>query len=69
MWGFPGGSGVKNPSADAGDLRDAGSIPRLGRSLGGGLGNPLLPRVSHGQKRLAGYSPQGHKEQDMIEVA
>ena len=41
MWAFSGGSGVKNPCADAGDLRDAGSIPRLGRSLGGGLGNPL----------------------------
>ena len=32
---------VKNPSADAGDIRDAGSIPGLGRSLGGGHGNPL----------------------------
>ena len=32
---------VKNPSANAGDTRDFGSIPRLGRSLGGGHGNPL----------------------------
>ena len=32
---------VKNPSANAGDIRDAGSIPGLGRSLGVGNGTPL----------------------------
>ena len=32
---------VKNPPANAGDLRDAGSIPGLGGSPGGGHGNPL----------------------------
>ena len=32
---------VKNPPADAGDLRDEGSVPGLGRSSGGGHGNPL----------------------------
>ena len=32
---------VKNPRANAGDARDAGSIPGLGRSLGGGRGSPL----------------------------
>ena len=32
---------VKNLPANAGDLRDTGSIPRLGKSLGGGHGNPL----------------------------
>ena len=32
---------VKNPSANAGDIRDVGSIPGLGRSPGGGHGNPL----------------------------
>ena len=30
---------VKNPSANAGDIRDVGSIPGLGRFLGGGHGN------------------------------
>ena len=30
---------VKNPPANAGDIRDAGSIPMLERSLGGGYGN------------------------------
>ena len=32
---------IKNPSANVGDLRDAGSVPGLGRSPGGGHGNPL----------------------------
>ena len=32
---------VKNPPANAGDLRDTGLIPGLGRSPRGGHGNPL----------------------------
>ena len=36
--GFPGGSVVKNPPANA---RDLGSIPGLGRSPGEGNGNPF----------------------------
>ena len=32
---------VKNPPADGGDTRDAGSSPGSGRSSGGGNGNPL----------------------------
>ena len=32
---------VKNPPANAGDITDVGLIPGLGRSLGGGHGNPL----------------------------
>ena len=38
---FPGGSMVKNPPAKAGDARDVGLIPGLGRSPGGGSGIPL----------------------------
>ena len=32
---------VKNPPANAGDVRDVGSIPGWGRSPGEGHGNPL----------------------------
>ena len=32
---------VKNPPANAGDIRDLGSIPGLGGCPGGGHGNPL----------------------------
>ena len=40
-WDLPGGSVVKNLSADAGGTGDLGSIPGSGRSPGGGIGNPL----------------------------
>ena len=33
---------IKNLPAIAGDIRDVGSIPELGRSPGGGHGNPVL---------------------------
>ena len=33
--------GVKKPPANAGDIRDKDSVPGLGRSSGGGHGNPL----------------------------
>ena len=39
--GFPGGSSGKESAGNAGDARDAGSIPGLGRSAGEGNGNPL----------------------------
>ena len=41
VYGFPRGTVVKNPPASAGDPRNAGSIPGLGRSLGIENGNPL----------------------------
>ena len=51
-------------------MGDLGSIPELGRSLGGGHGNP--PQYSclenpHGQRSLAGCNPWGHKESDTTE--
>ena len=43
MLGFPGGAVVKNPSSNAGDIRETGrgSILGSGRSLGGENDNPL----------------------------
>ena len=61
--GFPGGAVVQNPPANAGDARDAGLIPGLGRSPA----PASLPGGSHGHRSLAGYSPQGRKESDMTE--
>ena len=62
-----GASQVKKSPPNAGDVRDAGSIPELGRSTVGGHGNPL--RYSWLENpRLAGYGPQGRKELDMNEV-
>ena len=39
--GFPGGAVIKNPPANAGDVRDVASIPGSGRFPGRGIGNPL----------------------------
>ena len=58
-WGFPGGSERKEHTCNAADL---GSIPGLGRSPGGGQGNPLQCSClenPHGQKSLVGYCPWG----------
>ena len=38
---FPGGTVIKNLPASAGDARDTGSIPGLGRSPGGVNDNQL----------------------------
>ena len=55
--GFPGGSVVKNPPANA---RDSGSILSLGRSLGEGNGNTLqysCPKYSvDGQATVRGVT-------------
>ena len=51
---------VKNPPANAEDIRDTGLNPGSGRSSGGEYGIPLqyfLPGKSHGQRSLTGYSP------------
>ena len=39
--GFPGGSVVKNPPANAGDTGDKGLIPGSGKSPGEENGNPV----------------------------
>ena len=49
---------LKNPPANAGDIKDASSIPGLGRSPEEGHGTPVfLPGEPHGQRSLVGYSP------------
>ena len=63
--GFPGGSVVENPSANAEDLS---STPGPGRSPGEGNGNPLqyscLENPMDRGARQATYSQWGHKESD-----
>ena len=66
MVGFPGGSVGKESACNAADV---GSILGLGRSLEEEWQPTLvfLPGESQGQRSLAGYSPQGHKELDTTE--
>ena len=65
---FPGSSAGKESACNAGDL---GSVPWLGRSPGGGHGNPLqyscLENL-HGQRNLAGYSPWGCIELECLRL-
>ena len=65
--GFLVGSDGKESTCNVGDLV---SIPEVGRSPGGGLGNPLQYSClenPHGQRGMAGYSPSGHKESETTE--
>ena len=51
---------VRNLPANAGDIRDTGLIPELGRSPGGEHGNPLQYSClvnPHGQRSLVDDSP------------
>ena len=54
LMGFPGGSVVKNPPANAGGTGDTDSIPGSERSPGGGNGNPVqyscLAQRSHQER-------------------
>ena len=61
---------VKNPLANAGDIKDKGSVPGWERSPGGGHGDPtpgFLPGKSYGQRILVGYVHRVCKESDMTE--
>ena len=58
--GFPGGTMVKNPPANAGDAGDTGSILGSGRFPGGGHGKPFQYSCLEnpiGWTNLAVYSP------------
>ena len=61
--GFPGGSGGTESACNAGY---PGPIPGLGRFSGEGMTTTpeFLPGEFHGQRRLEGCSPWGHKESD-----
>ena len=65
--GFPGGSVGKKSAYNVGDL---GSIPGLGKSPGGGNGNPIQYSClenPHGERGLVCCSPWGLKESDVTE--
>ena len=66
-WAFQVALVVKNPPANAGDVRDVGSIPESGRSPRGGNGNSLQYSCLENPIILAGYSPRGCKESDTTE--
>ena len=60
---------VKNPYANAGDSRDMGLIPGLGRFPGEENGNPLQYTYlgNSTERELGGLQSWGHKESDTTE--
>ena len=69
MWGFPGGSVVKNPPATAGD-EQMQFDPWVGKIPWRRAWQPtpvFLPRKFLGQRSLVGYSPWGRKDLDTTE--
>ena len=70
--GLPRWLSGKESACHTGDAGDGGLIPGLGRSPGGGHGNPLQYSClenPHGQRSLEGCSPWGCTESDMTECA
>ena len=66
MRGLPDSSACKESACCA---EDPSSIPGWGRSPEEEIGYPLqysFLENPHGQRSLVGYSPQGHKESDMM---
>ena len=62
---------LKNPPANAGDIRDVGLIPGLGRSSGVGSGNPLQYSCLENPLDRGDWRATVHKvskESDMPEV-
>ena len=61
---------VKNVPANAGDIRDMGSIPGSGRSLGEGHGNPLQDSCLENPVDRGAQRTTVHRvaESDMTEV-
>ena len=59
---------VKNPSANAGDARDMGSIPGSGRSLGVGDAThfSILARKFPWTEEPGRLQSRGHKESDTL---
>ena len=67
--GIP-GSASKNSPANVLEIREAGSIPDLERSLEKGITtrSSILAWRSQGQRSLASYSPYGHTELNVTEA-
>ena len=59
---------VKNLPANAGDVRDVGSVPGLGRSPGGGHGNPIQNSSLENPKDRGAWRAMVHRiaESDMM---
>ena len=67
--GFPGGASAKEPTCQCMRCKRHGFHPRVGKILWRRAWQPtpvFLPRESHGQRSLEGYSPQGRKRRTQL---
>ena len=66
---FPSGTSGKEPSVNAGDIRDVGLILGWEDPLEEGMAthSGILAWTIHGQRNLVDYSLQGRKESDTSE--
>ena len=67
--GFPGGASAKEPTCQCMRCKRRGFHPRVGKILWRRAWQPtpvFLPRESHGQRSLEGYSPQGRKRRTQL---
>ena len=70
-WGFPGGASGKEPACQCRRRERHRFDPWVGKMPWKRAWQPtlvFLPGEFHGQRSLAGYSPQGHKESDTAEA-
>ena len=68
LLGFTGGASGKEPTCQCRRSIKHGFNPQVGKAPWRRAWQPtpvFLPGESHGQRSLAGYSPQGHKGSDM----
>ena len=63
LMGFQRGSVIKETAYNVGDARDMGSIPGLGRSPGGGHGNPLQYSCLENPMNRGGWRATVHRPQ------
>ena len=59
---------VKNPSDNVGDIRDDSSIPGLGRSPGGGHGNPFQYSCLENPIVRGAWQATVHKQSDTTKM-
>ena len=63
---------VKNPAANAGEARNTGLVPEVGKIPWRRKWQPtpvFLPGEPHGLRSLVGHSPWGRKESDTMKAA
>ena len=70
-WSFPGGASGREPTHQCRRCKRRGFDPWVGKIPWRRKWQPtpvFLPRASHGQRSLVGYSPWGHKDSDTTEA-